>query len=72
VDGLGLAAVTGWMDERDLNTFVRPVIERALLSGELVLVERTPISGWTPAIANMPREEATVGAVPEAMAPASR
>lgn len=49
----------GWMNERDLNTFVRPMIERALVSGELVLVERAPIAGWKPAIFEVPREDPT-------------
>jgi len=60
--GAGAARAKGWLDERDLNRFVKPAIERALLTGELVLVERAPISGWTPSIADEPREEAAASA----------
>ncbi|MEO5616739.1 MAG: hypothetical protein ABIS67_03130 [Candidatus Eisenbacteria bacterium] len=59
--GPGARRSAGWLNERDLNTFVRPMVERALISGELVLVERAPIAGWKPAIADIPREEATTG-----------
>jgi hypothetical protein len=38
----------GWLDDRDLNAYVRPRIERALFTGELVLVERAPMEGWKP------------------------
>jgi hypothetical protein len=51
----------GWLDERDLGTYVHPAIERALHSGELVLVERAPIAGWKPAIFAVPSESAGAG-----------
>ena len=38
----GHRSTKGWMDERELNLFARPRIERALMTGELVLVERRP------------------------------
>ena len=51
----GARPAKGWMDERELNTFVLPRIERALQSGELLLVERTPVAGWTPPIQEEPK-----------------
>lgn len=49
----------GWLDERDLGNYVRPALERALESGELVLVERNPIGKWKAAIFEVPPEEVT-------------
>ena len=44
LDGLSAAhrSMKGWMDERELHRFALPRIERALRTGELVLVERRP------------------------------
>lgn len=58
----------GWMDDRELNAFVRPRIERALETGELVLVERTPMTGWKPTIQEPDEVERKVSE-PEAPAP---
>jgi hypothetical protein len=51
----GGSPTRGRMNERDLNAFVLPRIERALQSGELLLVERTPVAGWTPPIQEEPK-----------------
>jgi len=40
----------GMMNERELNAYVLPRIERALMTGELLLVERMPVAGWKPPI----------------------
>jgi hypothetical protein len=38
----------GWMDDRELGAYVRPRLERALRTGELVLVERQKLQSWKP------------------------
>ncbi len=52
----GAPRARGWLDERELNAFVRPAIERALETGELVLVERAPRGQWKPAVFVVPAE----------------
>ena len=47
----------GWMDERELHFFALPRIERALMTGELVLVERPKDRGPLPKLAEPPPEE---------------